>query len=211
MVKLVSRPTVNRLLIVRVDFSEPKMKICGCCKIKKDNSDFYKNRTKSDGYQTFCKLCNAGSYGSLLKCDICNNEFKVNHRNIKRRKTRLCRRCLLSHSLKKRMEWFDNNSKKMTITTKGYIYVKDGNEIHGYILNHRKVMSEFLKRPLKKSEVVHHIDHDRTNNDISNLWLTDNIGHRVAHISVDLIIPTLVKKGILVFNKDVGEYELKEK
>jgi hypothetical protein len=40
-----------------------------------------------------------------------------------------------------------------------------------YVLEHVYVMSEHLGRPITKEESVHHIDGDKTNNDISNLQL----------------------------------------
>jgi hypothetical protein len=41
----------------------------------------------------------------------------------------------------------------------------------GRVLEHRLVMEAFLNRFLTRSEVVHHRDHDKQNNDISNLEL----------------------------------------
>lgn len=40
-----------------------------------------------------------------------------------------------------------------------------------YVLKHRLVMAQELGRPLTPDETVHHIDGDRSNNDISNLQL----------------------------------------
>lgn len=55
----------------------------------------------------------------------------------------------------------------------------------GYIMEHRFIMSEHLKRPLNKQEVVHHIDQDITNNDIRNLQLFKNkSSHRKHHASL---------------------------
>ena len=45
----------------------------------------------------------------------------------------------------------------------------------GYVLEHRLVMARYLNRPLEKHETVHHIDGNKTNNEISNLQL--RIGH----------------------------------
>lgn len=42
---------------------------------------------------------------------------------------------------------------------------------HGYIREHRFVMSQHLGRPLTAQEVVHHIDGDKLNNAIENLEL----------------------------------------
>ena len=41
----------------------------------------------------------------------------------------------------------------------------------GYVLEHRLVMARNLGRPLSPHETVHHIDDDKTNNDLSNLQL----------------------------------------
>ena len=49
-----------------------------------------------------------------------------------------------------------------------------------YILEHRYVMEQHIGRYLKPEEVVHHIDKDPSNNDISNLELFAN---QVEHIT----------------------------
>lgn len=41
----------------------------------------------------------------------------------------------------------------------------------GYVREHRLIMAQYLGRPLRSDESVHHIDNDKTNNDISNLQL----------------------------------------
>lgn len=50
-----------------------------------------------------------------------------------------------------------------------------------YVLMHRVVMENFLGRMLKDNEVVHHIDHNKKNNDISNLELLTNSNHSKIH------------------------------
>lgn len=44
----------------------------------------------------------------------------------------------------------------------------------GYVLEHRLVMSNHLKRELIKGENIHHKDGDRSNNNVSNLELWDS-------------------------------------
>lgn len=43
--------------------------------------------------------------------------------------------------------------------------------VMGYVPQHRLVMARSLGRPLTDSETVHHIDGDRSNNDLTNLQL----------------------------------------
>lgn len=48
-------------------------------------------------------------------------------------------------------------------------------------MQHREVMEQAIGRPLTKDEVVHHIDHNRNNNDISNLQLMSRSEHTSFH------------------------------
>lgn len=45
---------------------------------------------------------------------------------------------------------------------------------HGYILLHRLMMAEYLQRPLRPEEVVHHKNEDITDNRIENFKLLKN-------------------------------------
>lgn len=56
------------------------------------------------------------------------------------------------------------------------IYV-DGKKI----LEHRHVMQSHLGRPLRRDEIVHHVDENKLNNDISNLQLLDRASHALLH------------------------------
>lgn len=51
----------------------------------------------------------------------------------------------------------------------------------GRVFQHRLVMECVLGRLLEPDEQVHHIDHDRTNNDPSNLELVDPSTHSTYH------------------------------
>lgn len=54
----------------------------------------------------------------------------------------------------------------------------------GYVYEHRYLMEQKLGRMLNKKEIVHHIDGNRMNNDISNLELCKSIAeHKYQHRS----------------------------
>jgi len=50
-----------------------------------------------------------------------------------------------------------------------------------YRLEHDIVMEKHLGRPLSSDEMVHHIDGNRQNNELSNLLLTHQAKHNVIH------------------------------
>lgn len=53
----------------------------------------------------------------------------------------------------------------------------------GYVLYHRIIMENHLKRLLNTDEVVHHLDGNKKNNDISNLELMTRQEHSKHHQS----------------------------
>lgn len=52
---------------------------------------------------------------------------------------------------------------------------------------HRKIMEDFLKRKLLKTEVVHHINYNKLDNRIENLQLLSNIEHHKLHYKERLV------------------------
>lgn len=69
------------------------------------------------------------------------------------------------------------------VISKGYKYVYKSEHPFcnkkGYVLEHRLVMEQKIGRYLTKQEVVHHLDHNTLNNDISNLELVNGSGHHL--------------------------------
>ena len=82
-----------------------------------------------------------------------------------------------------------------------YVLIKDWNHPNarpstGYVLEHRKVMSDHLGRPLTDEEVVHHINGNRADNRLSNLQLFASSGeHTKFHGKLGRIGQQLVAEG----------------
>lgn len=78
-------------------------------------------------------------------------------------------------------------------------------------MEHRAVMEEYLGRTLERCELVHHIDCDKANNRIQNLFLCKSRAeHQRVHCSLNGIIASLLERGIVRFNRRKGIYELCE-
>jgi len=70
-------------------------------------------------------------------------------------------------------------------TSNGYVFVYSPNHPNktadGYVLEHRLVMEDKIGRFLEKDEVVHHINHNVSDNRILNLMLINKAKHNTIH------------------------------
>lgn len=78
----------------------------------------------------------------------------------------------------------------------------------GYVKEHILIMENKIKRQIKKTEHIHHIDFDRTNNNPENLWLCNIKNHHKAELSLYNIVKELVKNKIIKFDKKIGGYKI---
>lgn len=100
-----------------------------------------------------------------------------------------CRKCMYAE--RKGKHWKDKEIHEV-IRSDGYVYL-EGYPLRNYksgclrtdgIPKHRFVMEQHFGRNLLPSEIVHHIDGNKLNNDISNLMLLNDIkAHRQFHNS----------------------------
>lgn len=113
-----------------------------------------------------------------------------------------------SHKLRSHPNW------KGKRNNCGYFYIYHPNHPNappsGYISEHRFIAEEIVGRVLNIDEFVHHIDMDKTNNAKENLFITKQRGHKYLHSSFQRLCKFLLERNLIYFNKEVGEYGLRE-
>ena len=90
-----------------------------------------------------------------------------------------------------------------------YIYKPDypGNK-EGWIQEHKYVYETKTGKSIPRGYKLHHIDMDKQDNRIENLWLCTNKEHADAHNSINSLIKKLMERGIVGFSD--GEYYRKK-
>ena len=139
---------------------------------------------------------------ALVKCDNCGNSYSKRLSQVEIYKHHFCKdscyrewyRNNFNHSDKskqlfseqrignKNARW--NGGRKLQ---NGYVMIKDrahpDTDANGYIQEHRLVMEKYLNRYLKNSEVVHHINNNKTDNRLENLMLFNSNSDHATHHS----------------------------
>lgn len=119
-------------------------------------------------------------------CPICNVEFDANKFREQICCSKSCARTL-QYQGKHAPNWKGGRIK----TSTGYIdqwVGKDypGASSQGYVKEHRYIMEQELGRSLEKSETVHHINGDRTDNRLENLQLRNGLhGKGASFMCID--------------------------
>lgn len=160
------------------------MKICKHCNIQKSKDNFYSHKQTKDGLYNHCKACH------LILCQKRNRNFPEIYKK-EREKSFLDYRIKKGISLDAPRK--KHYSKDGHINKAGYRVLISNKFIghpccsdkKGRVFEHRMVMYNYLGRPLKKGENVHHKNGIRHDNRIENLelWTTKQpIGKRVEDL-----------------------------
>ena len=72
------------------------------------------------------------------------------------------------------------------ISREGYVLVKvpeHPKSFRGWYYEHRLIIEKQLNRTIEDWETIHHINHDKTDNRLINLFLCSRIEHNKAHVA----------------------------
>ena len=112
----------------------------------------------------------------ILVCEYCKNKFKYFGSKNRAKTRRFCsKECM-----------YKGMSGKNSPVWKNGFFRHDGYHIicvNGQrVLKHRHVMEQHIDRPLKKTEIVHHVDGNPSNNSIDNLVIiSSQAKHNNSH------------------------------
>lgn len=163
-----------------------------------------------------------GDYATRI-CDSCGHAQLVGYWNLVKKTTHLCRICNNRLTGLARVGKPAHNRGKQYqakrqgnyyIDGAGYIKVwvgkhSDPERAGGYCAEHRLQMEVMLGRKLSSKERVHHVDGDKVNNRLDNLFLcADDYEHQKVHGKLERAAMELVKLGVLTFEHSTGEYNI---
>ena len=121
----------------------------------------------------FRKCCN---YGKCLRCGT--TLIRIKSRRVYSFCSRKCKAVYLQQG-KKSNNW--KGGRKIDVHGYVFVYLPEhpNSDQNGYIGEHRYVISQKIKRPLRSDEHVHHINGNRQDNCLENLVLM-SVGEHVS-------------------------------
>lgn len=161
-----------------------------------------------------------------LSCDNCNKKYQKTSDNFSYKRAsnnykHFCNECGNAQGFAGKVGSISCKNKQIKllgnkiIDSCGYIllYVgpdyKYSNTYGGRIREHIYIIQEKLGRQLDKNEVIHHIDGDKTNNNLNNLDLCTIQEHNNCHAKSEKIVFELYSKGLVGYDNINKLYYLK--
>ena len=151
------------------------MKLQRECETCGEKFEFY----PSDLDHSSCRFCSLECYWESRRirfnCEICGKEVVHTKSKSENRANRFCsKECqgkafIGDRSPSYKGGWLHEN---------GYLRTSNGRKSKPYV--HRMIVEEIIGEPLGK-RIIHHIDEDRTNNDISNLMIFEDLPSHMAY------------------------------
>lgn len=168
-----------------------------------------------------------------VQCELCGEQRLVRWHSVWKKENHHCRRCIpkikltgRKHTLERRINqsrslqksgggWrIQEGYKQINVFEQGHSR-KDQHIKGSYVMEHILVMEKHIGRYIEKHELVHHIDEDRLNNSIENLYLCSGVDlkesrqiHNKIHQSAEDLTIKLYRCGLVKFVN--GEYVMSE-
>lgn len=143
-----------------------------------------------------------------VDCPECGESREVSKSNKVAAQSRFCRKCGGKRSYETRKK---NGTLKPMPSVRGMTFSRGGYiSSYGYkILNnsreHRIIIENALGRTLNTTERVHHINMNKLDNRLENLYLcTDTSEHHKVHAALNPLVEELINDGVIGFEN--GRY-----
>lgn len=152
-----------------------KSKICLVCGKEFDNSKDHRSQKSWATAKYCCRKCYVESFKEKMlthNCDYCGKKYFITPFKLKRGND-------WKNYCSDKCKW-NARQKGSGLTTDGYVWIIISNN-RKQIKLHRYLMEVKLGRELLASEIVHHKDHNKLNNDINNLEIVTRSKHNTIH------------------------------
>jgi len=192
-------------------------------------SEYYKNKLKGKNNPNYrhgktienrCADCGVLIDHRSIYCNTCRgkNTSKEGHRFYGGHHSEKTKKLIGQKSKEKFTETYlekirekHKGMKKRTLN--GYILINDyehpNRDSQNNVLEHVLVMTEYLGRALTDKEIIHHIDGNRKNNKLENLYLSPSrSSHMKTHQSFNQLYGVMLNLGLVMFDKEEGKYRL---
>lgn len=111
-----------------------------------------------------------------------------------------------------------DKEKKLRVWRRGYVWVYKPDHPtsrktppdYGYVAEHRMIMELHLGRDLGHLEVIHHLDGDKSNNEIENLVCCKNSRkHNRIHTKMEIFVEKLIREGKVFYDREEREFRFR--